>query len=315
MTNPAADISAEARAMVAEMLNAGCSVPDSSDIQGYREAVLAGFKPYVQRSLRPFDGTIEDIEIAGVGCKQVTPRGWSSETGGCVQYAYGGGFVCGSPYEDLSIAAPLAQASGARIVMVDYCLSPEHPYPQPQQDMQTVYPALVDSYGAARLAVAGESAGGNQALGLLHHARDQGMPPPTCAALLSPWCDLANRGDSHGFNDNRDPTLNQPWVDIAAVLHANGHPLNDPGISPLHGDMRGLPPVMITTGSCDLLLSQALRLAQRLRGAEVSCDLRVWEGMWHVFEFYPIPEAKTSISEIAGFIRGYLWAAISRLTR
>ena len=117
-------------------------------------------------------------------------------------------------------------------------------------------------YGAARIAVSGESAGGNQALGLLHHLRDQGMPLPACAALLSPWCDLANQGDSHDFNDDRDPSLSRPWVDIAAGLHAAGHALDDPGISPLHGDMRGLPPVMITTGSRDLLLSQALRLAQ-----------------------------------------------------
>ncbi len=306
MTDAEADISAEARALVAEMLGAELPLPDSNDIPRHREEVRAGFEPYVQRVLQHFDGNIEDIEIAGIGCKQVTPSGWSSETGGCIQYAYGGGYICGSPYEDLVIAAPLAQASDARIVMVNYRLSPEHPYPQPQQDMQAVYPALLDSYGAARIAVAGESAGGNQALGLLHHLRERSMPLPACAALFSPWCDLANRGDSHGFNDNRDPTLSRPWVDIAADLHANGHPLDDPGISPLHGDMRGLPPVMITSGSRDLLLSQALRLAQRLRGADVSCDLRVWEGMWHVFEFYPIPEAETSIAEVAGFIRSYV---------
>ena len=70
--------------------------------------------------------------------------------------------------------------------------------------------------------------------------------------------------------------------------------------------MSGLPPIMITTGSCDLLLSQALRLARRLREAKVDSDLRVWEGMWHVFEFYPIPEAEVSIGEIAAFLRAYL---------
>ena len=70
--------------------------------------------------------------------------------------------------------------------------------------------------------------------------------------------------------------------------------------------MKGLPPIMITSGSRDLLLSQALRLAWRLRAAGADCDLRVWEGMWHVFEFYPIPEARASIGEIAAFLRGYL---------
>ncbi len=125
------------------------------------------------------------------------------------------------------------------------------------------------------------------------------------AVLFSPWCDLANQGDSHNFNDNRDPTLSHPWVDIASSLHADGHALDDPGISPIHGDMRGLPPCIITTGSRDLLLSQCLRLARKLHAAGVECDLRVWEGMWHVFEFYPIPEAVLSIAEAAAFIKAH----------
>jgi monoterpene epsilon-lactone hydrolase len=92
-------------------------------------------------------------------------------------------------------------------------------------------------------------------------------------------------------------------VDIAADWHAGGTALEDPGLSPIHGEMRGLPPCIITTGSRDLLLSQALRLAQKLRAAGVECDLRVWDGLWHVFEFYPIPEAELSIAEVADFIR------------
>ncbi len=189
--------------------------------------------------------------------------------------------------------------------MVDYQLSPEHPYPAPQQDMRKVYPELLRRYGAARLVVGGESAGGNQALGLMQHFRDQGLALPRCAFLFSPWCDLNNQGDSHAFNDGRDPTLNTPWVDVATDWHADGHPLDDPGISPLYGDMKDLPACIITTGSRDLLLSQCLRLARKMRAAGVSCDLRVNEGMWHVFEFYPIPEAGQSLGEVAAFIKAH----------
>ncbi len=306
MSTTPAGISAAAQALLAALRAAGLEPPDVDAIEEHRRNVRAGFEPWVQRTLADFDGTIEDIEIAGIGCKQVTPHGWAETGGGCIQYAYGGGFVCGSPYEDLVIAAPLARASGMRVVMVDYRLSPEHPYPAPQQDMRQVYPALLESRGAARLALAGESAGGNQALGLLQHIRDSGLEAPRCAVLLSPWCDLGNRGDSHDFNNGRDPTLDRNWVEIAAGLHAGGHPLDDAGISPLYGDMTDLPPIMITSGSRDLLLSQALRLARRLRAAGADCDLRVWEGMWHVFEFYPIPEARASIDEIAAFLRRYL---------
>ncbi len=301
-----ADISAEAEDVISGLHAAGIQIPTLDNLAQYRANTRAGYAPYVEQAIAAFDGEIKDIEIAGVGCRQLTPSTWSQNDGPCIQYAYGGGYVSGSNYEDTIITAPLAQHSRARVVMVDYRLSPEHPYPEPQQDMQRVYPVLLDVYGAQRLVVSGESAGGNQALALLHHIRGNGMVMPACAALLSPWCDLANDGDSHRFNDDRDPTLNNAWVELAASWHARGHALSDPGLSPLHGEMGGLPPTIITTGSSDLLLSQCLRLAQRMRAAGVDCDLRVWEGMWHVFEFYPIPEADRSIAEIADFIRAHL---------
>jgi len=305
MTGRKADMSAAATALYAELHSAGLVVPELDNLEQYRRDVRAGFDGYVQAALEAFRGEIKDIEVAGISCKQLTPEHWSNLEGRCIQYAYGGGYVSGSCYEDLIIAAPLAQLCEARIVMVDYRLSPEHPYPAPQQDMRQVYPELLTQYGAARLVVCGESAGANQALGLMQHVRDLGLALPRCAALFSPWCDLNNQGDSHIFNDGRDPTLGNLWTDIAANWHANGQALDDPGISPLYGDMRDLPPCIITTGSRDLLLSQCLRLAQKMRAAGVTCDLRVNEGMWHVFEFYPIPEAGRSMREVADFIKAH----------
>ena len=299
------DISPEAVSVAGEMHSEVPRIPELDNLEQYRKDVREGYESYVRKGLEKFRGEIEDVEIAGLSCKQVTPSNWSADSGPCIHYAFGGAYVSGSTHEDLIITAPLAQHSSARIVMVDYRLSPEHPYPQPQQDMQQVYPALLEQYGAARLVVCGESAGGNQALALLQHIRDAELDMPRCAALFSPWVDLSNQGDSHVFNDNRDPSLDNAWVDIAASWHADGQPLDDPGISPLYGDMAGLPPCIITTGSCDLLLSQCLRLAKKLRSAGVKCDLRVWEGLWHVFEFYPIPEAEQSIGEVAEFISAH----------
>jgi acetyl esterase/lipase len=315
MTARKAGMSAAASALYQELCAVEPRTLHREDLQAYREQTRAGYEAYVQKALDAFDGNIETIEVEGLGCRQLTPRGWSRKQGECILYAYGGGYIAGSTYEDQIITATLARLSGMRIVMVEYRLSPEHPYPLPQQDMQRVYPALLDEYGADRLVVCGESAGGNQALGLLQHARDHDLALPRCAALFSPWCDLANQGDSHSFNDGRDPTLDNTWVDIAAAWHAGETALDDPGLSPIHGEMRGLPPCIITTGSRDLLLSQCLRLARKLRAAGVECDLRVWDGLWHVFEFYPIPEAELSIAEVADFIRRHCAAAISRFTR
>ena len=303
MSERDADISAEARALYRELCDAGLQIPTLDTLPAYREAVRAGFEANVQAAIADFDGDIETIDIDGVPCRQLTPRGWNAERDDCIYYAYGGGYVSGSTHEDQVLAAPLASRANARVVMVEYRLSPEHPYPAPQQDMRRAYPAMLARYGANRLVVSGESAGGNQALGLLQFARDQGLQLPRCAALFSPWCDLANRGDSHAFNDGRDPTLDNAWVDRAAAWHGAGATLDDPGISPLYGELHDLPPCIVTTGSRDLLLSQCLRLAQRLHAAGVTCDLRVWEGMWHVFEFYPIPEAQRSVAEVAAFIR------------
>jgi len=303
MSRRRADMSLEAATLYQQLCAAGIAVPDRAGLEAYRTAVRDGFAPQIEVAIEAFDGDIEMIEIAGIRCRQLTPPGWNSQQGHCILYAYGGGYVSGSTSEDQLITAPLAQQSGRRIIMVEYRLSPEYPYPLPQQDMRQVYSALLDQYGSARLVVSGESAGGNQVLSLMQDARDRELALPRCAVLFSPWCDLANQGDSHIFNDTRDPTLNNDWVDVAASWHAGDCALDDPGLSPIHGDMRGLPPCIITTGSRDLLLSQCLRLAARLRAAGVECDLRVWDGLWHVFEFYPITEARLSIAEIAEFIR------------
>ena len=301
-----ANISDTGRKVFDQLVEAGIVVPTRDNILRYREDVIDGFAEFVDPLVGAFDGRIEQIEISGIGCRQVTPAGWSESSDPVIQYAYGGGYVCGRTYEDQVITLPLATAAKARVVMVDYRLSPEHPYPAPQQDMQAVYPAMLDAYGVQRLVVSGESAGGNQAVGLIQHALAKGLPVPACLVALSPWIDLSHSGDSHDCNDARDPTLNKAWAQSAADLHADGHPLDDPGISPLFGDFGGFPPTMITTGSRDLLLSDCLRLAHKLRDAGVECDLRVWEDLWHVFEFYPIPEARQSIAEMADFIHAHL---------
>ena len=305
MAQKRATMSDEATTLYQSLRDDGFEVPLAETIEDYRVRSHSAFETQIAAAMSAFEGDIETLEIAGIPCRQLTPADWSEEQGLVIQYAYGGGYVCGSTYEDLIITCALAHHSKARIVMVEYRLSPEFPYPLPQQDMHQVYPSLEQRYGAGRLVVSGESAGGNQALGLMHHIRDHGLTMPRCAVLFSPWSDLANQGDSHIFNDRRDPTLNNAWVESATALHIADADAEDPGVSPIYGDMHSLPPCIITTGSRDLLMSQCLRLAQRLRSAGVECDLRVWEGLWHVFEFYPIPEAQQSIIEVAKFIKAH----------
>ena len=285
------------------MFKAGIPSQALTDIEQYRDNLINANAEMVKQAEDRFTGSVETVTIGGQTCRQITSSRWAADSGPVILYAYGGGYVSGSTFEDQIITLPLAHESRARIVMVEYRLSPEHPYPAPQNDFADVYPALLKQYGSSRLVVSGESAGGNNAVHLLQRLRASNTRMPACAVLLSPWLDLSGQGDSHNFNHQRDPSLNNHWVDTAARMHAPQQSLQDPGISPIYGKFDGFPPTMITSGSRDLLLSDCLRLAQCLRAAAVTCDLRVWEGMWHVFEFYPIPEAQASITEMAEFIR------------
>ncbi|MEI4196886.1 alpha/beta hydrolase [Roseovarius sp. E0-M6] len=218
-----------------------------------------------------------------------------------ILYGFGGGFVQGSPVEDLPIAAPLCAATGARVIIPDYRLAPEHPWPAAVDDGFAVYREMA----RRPFAIVGESAGGNLALALMLRARTAGLSLPLAAALLSPWCDLSNSGDSLSFNDGRDPSLSARSSWQAAQYYVGENAVNDPGISPVNGVFDpGFPPFVITTGTRDLHLSQAVRLSQVLRGDGARVDLQVWDGLWHVFEWYDhLPEARCSIRRIAAHLK------------
>jgi len=242
--------------------------------------------------------TLRETVICDVPCLELIPAGRAAEWP--ILYGFGGGFVQGSPIEDLPIAAHLCAATGARVIIPDYRLAPEHPWPAPVDDAFAVYRDLA----RRPLAIVGESAGGNLALVLMQRARAAGLRLPGAAALMSPWCDLGNTGDSLRFNDGRDPSLSAQSSRMAVLHYVGDQPLDNPDISPIYGPFDiGFPPFVITTGTRDLHLSQAVRLSQVLRESGVRADLHVWEGLWHVFEWYDqLPEAKQSIQRVGAHL-------------
>jgi monoterpene epsilon-lactone hydrolase len=242
--------------------------------------------------------TVVETIIGGQHCLDVQPE--VLQVDWPILYGFGGGMVEGSPIEDLPIIAPISALTGARVIVPDYRLAPEHPWPAALDDGFTVYQVLADR----TFAIVGESAGGNLSLAWMLKAKAEGLRLPGAAALLSPWCDPSNAGDSLTFNDGRDPTLTRRNSDIAAGYYAGTNNMDQPLISPINGMFdSGFPPVLISTGTRDLLLSQAVRLSQRLRDSGVMVDLQVWEGLWHVFEWYEdLPEAQQSIRQIANHL-------------
>lgn len=280
--------------------------PDAApvDIGAIGEQRRSNRERYREGSLRAIAEnavTLREITLGGVACTEVTPQAGRVEL--TVFYCFGGGFVTGSPFEEARILAPLSRLAMARVVCPSYRLAPEHPFPAALDDLGRAHEALRGQTGGAGIALVGESAGGNLAISLMSRLdRDS---RPRVVALMSPWCDLVNAGESIAFNADRDPTLGRAYLDVAARAYAGGRDLADPGISPLHAALDcGFPPVMITTGTRDLLMSDSIRLAHRLHRGGNPVLLRVWEGLWHVFEFYnDIPESRMSLAEIASFLR------------
>lgn len=273
-----------------------------------RRSNLDAYAPAGRATAETLGVVTEAAHVGGISVQWVSPRKASSNA--VILYCFGGGYVMGSPEEDLAITARLAAFSGARVCAVRYRLAPEHPFPAQREDALAVYRSLA-SGGVTKVGVAGESAGGNLSLTLIGAASEEGLPMPAAAALMSPWCDLTHSGDTAMTLDGVDPVISKSLSgDAMARTFAGGRSLASPDISPLNAPVaKGFPPTLITSGTRDLLLSDCVRLSTKLRAAGVAAELRVWEGMWHVFEYYAeLPESEASLKELGAFLKNHLHA-------
>ena len=267
-----------------------------------RAADRAARQPAIDWATATFAPDIRDTSMGGVPVQVLTPRTYTPDTRPML-YVFGGGFAVGSPDEDLPVFAPVADRLGCRVISPYYRRTPEHPYPAAADDVLAVY-RHVCADGPAPF-VMGESAGGNLAVGLAIRARDTGLPAPKALAILSPACDLSAGGDSHRLLNDVAPNANYlDRVHGFSASYAGAIDRTDARISPLFADFdAGFPPTIITTGTRDFFLSDCIRLAERLQAAEAEVRLRIWDGLWHVFEWHPdVPEASASLAEIASFL-------------
>lgn len=216
--------------------------------------------------------------------------------------------MVGSPEDDLSMTSRIASCMGRHVCVPRYRLAPEHPFPAACDDVMTVYRALINNNNR-NICIVGESAGGNLALGLsLGIFAIPDVPLPFAIALLSPWLDLTHSGDSHVILRDLDPTLSiEHFLHPASLAYAVQHPASSPEISPLFAEIpENFPPTFISTATRDLLLSDCTRLAKKLKAKNCTVDLRVAEGLWHVYEWYPeCPEAVESLIEISSFLKRF----------
>jgi monoterpene epsilon-lactone hydrolase len=220
-------------------------------------------------------------------------------------YFHGGGWFMGSTRSCRSLVSHLAYSTQLRALSINYRLAPEHPFPAGLQDCISAYEWLQQQgFSARRIIVAGDSAGGNLALAMLLALKQAGNPLPACCVALSPITDLTLTGKSINANLNKDPILSSIKSKHLFDDYITVHDPHEPLISPLYGDLHGLPPLLIHVGGHEPLLDDAVRFAERARAAGVDVELAVWPQMFHTFQMFVdvLPEARKAVDHITNFI-------------
>lgn len=246
---------------------------------------------------------IEPETTVGVPCEWVLFSNAQKEK--VVLFLHGGGYTIGSSKASRGLLSNLSSAFGVRILSVDFRQAPEHPFPAAVEDTTAVYCWMLDQgIEAKNIVLMGESSGGGLALATLLSLRDSDVKLPACSVLLSPWTDLACSGHSMISNVDSDPMNDPTTAKRFAMLYAGTTDVRHALISPLYADLKGLPPLLIQVGSCEVFLDDSLGVAEKAKreGCEVTLD--IWEGMWHAWHnFAPqLPEGRRAIEKIAKFI-------------
>jgi len=272
---------------------------DMADIGRVRRAFSKALPP-------PRGARFTPATVAGV------PGEWVEPTDGptpadTLLYLHGGGFVGCSPRTHRPATAGLARL-GWRVFVPDYRLAPEHPYPAALDDCRGVWRALADDHAArgapGRLAVAGDSAGGNLSLALMLAERDAGGRLPDAAALFSPATDLTGGSASIRDNAERDAMFRGEALARLGEAYLQDADPAQPLVSPLLGRLEGLPPLLLHVGEDECLRDDALRLAVRARAAGVTVALQVWATVPHVWQLiHWVPEAHASLALASRFLR------------
>jgi len=201
---------------------------------------------------------------------------------GTLLYFHGGAYALGSSETHRGLAGHLAKASGLEVLVPDYRLAPEAPFPAALDDAKAVYRELLAAgTPASSIVLGGDSAGGGLATALALSLRDDGLPLPSAMVLFSPWLDLTN---SDWYPALQDPIISRAMLDRMGGYYCGKTPSNHPLISPLHGDLRGLPPVLVQVGSEEYLLNDARRFARQIAASEGSVELEIYNDLWHVFQ-------------------------------
>ncbi len=253
------------------------------------------------------DIQVDSVAVAGRSAEWLRAPG--SQPGRAILYLHGGGYVMGSLTTHRSLAGEFSRAAQAAILLIDYRLAPEHPFPAAVEDGVASFKWLLDQgFAAKNLAIAGDSAGGGLTAATLVSARDQKVPLPAAAVCISPWSDMTCSNESYKTRAEADPMVGSGNIGDMAKLYLQGKDPKHPYASPNFADLRSLPPLLIQVGNDEVLLDDSIKLHEKAKADGVDSTLEVWEHMIHVWHaFHPmLPEGKQGIERVGAFLREQL---------
>jgi acetyl esterase/lipase len=281
--------------------------PVGSDVDEQRRIL----RELVSAQPLPAEVTVTAATLGGVPTAEITVDG--IEPRNAVLYFHGGVYVIGDAFLAAELASQVGRRTRAKVISVDYRLAPEHPYPAAVDDALAAYEALLHNGTApSDIAFAGESAGGGLAIATLVNAREHGLPLPAAAFVMSPYADLTLAGATMKTKGEVDPLLSRELLQPRVTDYASGQDAALGLISPIFADLSGLPPLIIQAGTHEVLLDDALRLAQRAATADVEVTLEITPGVPHVFQAYHaiLDEAAAALDRAGRFLSAHLAGAV-----
>jgi acetyl esterase/lipase len=287
---------------ILEMLN---SMPDTSGLSF--EERRSGFETRASQLPIAENVSYEPVSIEGIPAEWIVPEGTNKQD--VLLYLHGGAYCLGSINTHRGIVSHIAKAADIRALSIDYRLAPENPFPAAVEDSISAYKWLLSQGTASRnIIIAGDSAGAGLTVSTMVSSRENAIPLPAAAVLISPWVDLALTGDSMLSKADIDPYMKKEELMKWAKAYVGNSDMRTPLASPLYAELSGLPPMLIQVGTAEILLDDAIRVADRAGKDGEEVTLNTAEDMchvWHVFSSM-LPEAIEAIEEVARFIRKHL---------
>ncbi len=243
----------------------------------------------------------KEMVIGGVACDLLKPEIAPKKR--VILYVHGGNFVAGSRCSWRNLCASICNESSSRLVLPEYRLAPEHPFPAALEDIEAVYAFLTSRH--CDVVLAGDGAGAGIALSLVHKLLASSKPVPKALVLISPWADLSPSSPLFSVKKISDRVMTSDNFFAAAELYTYTSNRGHPFVSPLRQSFAGFPPVFIQAAEEELLMTDVRRIVQAAEEAGVACTADVWPSVWHLFQMADeyTPYARLAVEKIGRYIK------------